>query len=55
MLKLEKNVQTKKFSRKIVILGMFIALSVIGSFIKIPSPIGTVALDAAPAFWQHFC
>lgn len=55
MLKVEKNVQTKKFeSRKIVILGMFIALSVIGSFIKIPSPIGTVSLDAAPAFLAAF-
>lgn len=53
--KVIKTVQTSQLeSRKIVILGMFIALSVVGSFIKIPSPIGTVALDSAPAFLASF-
>lgn len=55
MLKVEKNVQTRRLeSRKITILGMFIALSIVGSFIKIPSPFGTVALDSAPAFLAAF-
>lgn len=37
-------------TKQIVILSMFIALSFVGSYLKIPSPFGTVALDAAPAF-----
>ncbi|OIJ16526.1 alpha-ribazole transporter [Anaerobacillus alkalidiazotrophicus] len=51
MLKVEKGVKTSRLEiRKISILGIFIAISVVGSFIKIPSPFGTVAFDSAPAF-----
>lgn len=31
--------------------GIFIALSVVGAFLKIPSPTGTVALDSAPGYF----
>lgn len=37
-------------SRTVTFVGMFIALTVIGSLIKLPSPTGTVALDSTPAF-----
>lgn len=51
MFNTEKSTQATKIeSRKIVIMGLFIALSFIGSLIKIPSAIGTVAFDSAPAF-----
>lgn len=36
--------------RRIARIAMLVALSGVGAFIKIPSPIGTVALDAAPAY-----
>ncbi len=35
--------------RTISTLAVFIALSVVGAFIKIPSPIGSMALDSFPA------
>ncbi|HEX6595068.1 MAG TPA: ECF transporter S component [Bacillota bacterium] len=35
--------------KKISLLALFIALSVIGSFIKIPAVVGSIALDAFPA------
>lgn len=35
--------------KKLALIGMFIALSVVGAAIKIPSMVGSVALDAAPA------
>lgn len=31
--------------------GIFIALSVVGAFLKIPSPTGTVAFDSAPGYF----
>jgi uncharacterized membrane protein len=34
--------------------GILIALCVVGALIRIPSPVGTVALDAAPAFLAAF-
>lgn len=37
-------------TKKLVLMGLFIALSVVCAFIKIPSPTGTVALDAMPAY-----
>lgn len=42
----------QSFSRikMITILASFIALSFVGSLLKIPSPFGTVALDSFPAF-----
>lgn len=39
-----------KKTRLLVLTAMFVALSVIGSFIKIPVPPGTPALDSVPAF-----
>lgn len=38
-------------AKKISLLAMFIALSVIGASIKIPAVIGSVALDAFPALF----
>ena len=37
--------------KTISIIGVLIALSVVFSFIKIPSPVGTVAFDAIPGFF----
>lgn len=37
-------------TKTLVLTALFAALAVIGSFIKIPIPPGTPALDAAPAF-----
>lgn len=37
-------------TKKIVRSGILIALCVVGAFLKIPSPTGTVALDSAPGF-----
>lgn len=39
-----------KNTRKLTIVALFIALSVVGAYIKIPSPSGTVALDAVPGY-----
>ena len=36
--------------KRMVLMALFMALSVIGAMIKIPSPTGTVALDSAPGF-----
>jgi riboflavin transporter len=40
----------QKRTRQIVLIALFIALSTVGAFIKIPSPTGTVAFDSLPAF-----
>lgn len=37
--------------RRLAVLAVFIALSAVGSLIKIPSPVGTIGLDAAPGFF----
>lgn len=37
--------------RKLAIMAIFIAISAVGSLIKIPSPLGSVALDSAPGFF----
>lgn len=48
---MKKMKQTNKLeTRQMVLIGLFIALAFVGSFVKIPSPFGTVALDSAPAF-----
>ncbi|MCT4621081.1 MAG: ECF transporter S component [Marinisporobacter sp.] len=39
-----------KKTKRMVIIGMFIALSFVGSYIKIPSPLQSIALDSMPAF-----
>ena len=41
-------------ARRIARTGILIALCVVGALIKIPSPTGSVALDAAPAFLAAF-
>lgn len=38
--------------KRIAIMAIFIALSYVGSLIKIPSPLGTPALDSAPGFFS---
>jgi len=38
--------KTKMFT----LMGLFVALSAVGAFMKVPSPTGTVALDSAPGF-----
>ncbi|MGQ9473313.1 MAG: ECF transporter S component [Candidatus Caldatribacteriaceae bacterium] len=35
---------------RVVVSGVLVALSVVGSYVKIPSPTGTVALDSLPGF-----
>ncbi len=45
----EMMMHQKQF-RLIVVMALLVALSVVGSFIKIPSPTGTVALDALPGY-----
>lgn len=37
--------------KRIAYIAVFIALSAVGSFIKIPSPVGTIGLDSAPGFF----
>lgn len=36
--------------KKMVIVAVFIAMSAVGGFIKIPSPTGTVAFDSLPGY-----
>ena len=50
--KLNSEVGTQSFwqVRRMVLMAMFIALSVVGAMLKIPSPTGTVAFDSAPGF-----
>ncbi|KUO73590.1 MAG: alpha-ribazole transporter [Clostridia bacterium BRH_c25] len=37
--------------KRVSIIAVFIALSAVGSMIKIPSPIGTIGLDSAPGYF----
>lgn len=37
--------------KRVARMAIFIALSVVGALIKIPSPTGTVAMDSAPGFF----
>ncbi|HVJ47622.1 ECF transporter S component [Desulfitobacterium sp.] len=39
-------------AKRIAIMAIFIALSYVGSLIKIPSPLGTIGLDSAPGFFS---
>ncbi|HHW06749.1 MAG TPA: ECF transporter S component [Clostridia bacterium] len=48
--KIKQNVQSFWQVKRLVLMALFIALSVIGAMLKIPSPTGTVALDSAPGF-----
>ncbi|MGQ4915571.1 MAG: ECF transporter S component [Candidatus Asgardarchaeia archaeon] len=38
--------------KRIARMAIFIALSAVGSFIKIPSPTGTVAMDSCPGYFS---
>ena len=55
MLKPEPKIEAKIFKTsptwRTARLAIFTALSVVGSFIKIPSPIGSLAFDSAPGFF----
>lgn len=43
----------RKFSTKrMVLLALLVALSAVGAYIIIPSPIGTVAFDSAPGYFS---
>lgn len=48
--KSQQNTQSFWQVKRMALMAMFIALSVIGAMLKIPSPTGTVALDSAPGF-----
>ncbi|MEM3382431.1 MAG: ECF transporter S component [Nitrososphaerales archaeon] len=48
-MKLKKPYWTPK---RMARMAIFIALSAVGSFIKIPSPTGTVALDSLPGYFS---
>ncbi|SKC81647.1 ECF transporter S component [Maledivibacter halophilus] len=37
-------------TKKLVLMAMFIALSFVGSYIKIPSPLGTIAFDSTAGY-----
>lgn len=39
-------------SAKVARIGVFVSLALVGSFIKIPSPIGSPALDSAPGYFS---
>ncbi len=39
-------------ARQLAIMAIFIALSAVGSLIKIPSPLGSIGLDSAPGFFS---
>lgn len=51
------NLETQKVKssvanvKRISMIAVFIALSAVGSLIKIPSPVGTIGLDSAPGFF----
>ncbi len=38
-------------ARQLAIMAIFIALSAVGSLIKIPSPLGSIGLDSAPGYF----
>jgi uncharacterized membrane protein len=37
--------------KRLAVMAVFIALSAVGSLIKIPSPVGTIGLDSAPGYF----
>ena len=44
--------KSKWSTKQIAIMAIFIALSAVGAFIKIPSPIGSIGLDSAPGYFS---
>ena len=53
-LKMEEQKTKNSFwnVKRISIIAIFVALSAVGSMIKIPSPIGTIGLDSAPGYFS---
>ncbi len=53
-LKIEEQKTKNSFwnVKRISIIAIFVALSAVGSMIKIPSPIGTIGLDSAPGYFS---
>lgn len=47
----DRALNTTFSARRLAIMAALIALSAVGSFIKIPGPLGSIALDAAPGFF----
>lgn len=46
------DLKKKKWTvKRIAIMAIFIALSAVGAMIKIPSPIGSIGLDACPGYF----
>lgn len=43
-------IEVKNNTKKIVLMGMFISLSFVCSFIKFPGPVSSIALDSMPAY-----
>lgn len=44
--------RVRSLTYRLSLLAAFVALCVVGSFVKIPSPTGTVALDSLPGFFS---
>lgn len=48
----EDDIKSTSFPvKRIAYISIFVALSAVGAMIKIPSPVGTIALDAAPGYF----
>jgi len=48
---MERKALSTSFPLRLSLVATLVALSVVGSFVKIPSPTGTVALDSLPGFF----
>jgi uncharacterized membrane protein len=46
------DIMTMLPAKRIALIGIFVSLSLVGSFIKIPSPLGSPALDSAPGYFS---
>jgi len=51
-LKTENLHKQASMVKRIIFMAVFIALSAVGSWIKIPSPVGTIGLDSAPGYFS---
>jgi len=45
------SVAPRVSASQLALMGVFIALSAVGSLVKIPSPVGSIGLDSAPGFF----
>ena len=49
----KQELKRRKLNEKtLAIMAVFIALSVVGAMLKIPSPVGTIGMDSAPGFFS---